>query len=374
MIYFQDLYRLDYAETKGISMKWYLTVLAVALLLIAAGCEEDGEPCPTCPDTNYTDVDPPAIDVITLPGILEVGESGSFAATILSDADIVRSEWDLMPESGENASYFYPSELTEGSFTPAGTRPGPFQPEDTLLSSSYSYDYPGKYIAVLEIEDEDGHSDRAGGLLEARWADQDSYDIHILYEAYYDTLFGPDFDLLETEIFSPHIIPVAAWAESYYDFHSFSHTGTDLTGAPSLTYYRQECGKHLGISGSGWLRMTIDVDFDVTGAMHIWGGNPGDYVEYTVYVLTYKVGSTPETHYLYTERLEGGAGEQSYLMNDNHQITTFTDVLGDEEYVLMFGVEVYQYHAAGSTGGSAVCLDGEHGETHLNSITLYMDK
>jgi hypothetical protein len=79
-------------------------------------------------------------------------------------------------------------------------------------------------------------------------------------------------------------------------------------------------------------------------------------------------------HYLYSKRLDWTSTEQGYYLDGNHVIEDTLNVMGNEEYEFWFGVETFQYHAAGDSAGSAVCFDGVDAPTLLNEVTFELEK
>ncbi|RKZ29644.1 hypothetical protein DRQ36_07990 [bacterium] len=375
----------------------FVVILSLALLL-SFGCEkcEECEDCPPCDtfyicdtlydtlvvcdtivvcDSNYTDIDPPFIEEISGPHEITLGGEAAFGCSVLTDAPLVRMSWDLFAETGENIDYFYPADPTEGPFTPWGTVPATFIETDTGASPTHTYDKRGKYTAVLEIEDEDGYIEHDGFVVFAVPTVPDTNaDPRIVRAGIPDSIYGEDFELLRFGLIADNRIPVSVYADSYDQFHAFANINSDYLPGPNYIQTRVETGKCLRIEGAGDFRMEITVDYDIAGALHIRGGDIGDYVRYSAYMTLRETGGFPETHYLYSYTLDGIDGDQAYYINNEQVITDTVIVWGMLEYEFWFGVETVQFIGGSGGTGSSVCFDGTDGFTKLNKIKVYMEK
>jgi len=335
------------------------------------GCEECEDcPPPTAPsDTNHTDIDPPFIRWVSGPAQVVVGGSAQFDCEILSDAEIIRKSWNLDLFAGD---YFYPAIAEEGYFTPEGARPYPFAETDTGDAPSFVYENRGMFTVGLEIEDEDGYIEHSGTMIEVIPETPDDGSIHVLYAAMTDTILGANFDLQRFSLIAEPAYPACVYSDGFGQFAAYSFIESDSMAGYRIIRSSAEVGKLLGIEGSGWFLAYIELDFDVEGALHIWGDNPADMVEYSVYFTVKHVDGLPRTNYLYSKRLTPSDGEAFYLKN-SYFIEDTVRVMGNELYEFWFGMETFQYHAPGQSG-SAVCFDGVPAPTRLNRAMFTLDK
>ena len=353
-------------------MKGFILFFAAMMILLFAGCDNNTCDNPAAPaDTNHTNVDPPFIQSVDGPWEVVVGNEASYSCTILSDADIVRKSWDLDLFA---ADYFYPTTAAEGAFAPTGTRPNPFVESDTGATPTFAYSHRGKYTAALEIEDADGYIERSGTMTNVVPAVDDTPSIHIVRAASVDTLDGSDFDIVRFGLIADNAVPACVYSDGYDRFFAYCHIDNEIAPGYRIVHTKAETGKHLGIEGSGWFVAKITVDFDVEGAMHIWGDNPDDFVKYSTYMTLRYVDGLPITHYLYSKVLDNSAPEQGFYLKDNHVIEDTVTVMGNEEYEFWFGVETFQYLSPGDSAGSAICFDGVEAPTKLNKVTFELEK
>jgi len=354
-------------------MKKMVLLFAISILILAfVGCDNNDDNGITAPaDTNHTNVDPPFISDVNGPYEIEVGSDAVYSCTILSDADIIRRSWNLDLFADD---YFYPATATEGAFTPTGTMPSPFVETDTGQTPTFVYANRGKYTAALEIEDADGYVERGGTMAFVVPITADDPSIHVVRAASVDTLDGSEFDILRFSLIADNSVPACVYADGYDKFFAYSHIDNEIAPGYRIVRTAAETGKHLGIEGSGLFVARIIVDFDVEGSLNLWGNNPDDFVEYSTYLKIKHVDGLTRMHYLYSKRLDWTSTEQGYYLDGNHVIEDTLNVMGNEEYEFWFGVETFQYHAAGDSAGSAVCFDGVDAPTLLNKVTFELEK
>ncbi|MCK5832714.1 hypothetical protein KAH81_03490 [bacterium] len=342
------------------------------MLFIFVGCDNGNGSDPNEPiDTNYTNVDPPFIESVTGPGQLIVGNEAQFYCEILSDAEILRKSWNLDLSAG---GYFYPSSVTEGGFTPSGLRPDPFVQTDTGEAPTFNYSKRGKYTAALEIEDADGYIERSGTMVSVIPETADSAGVHIVRAASTDTVLGEDFDFLRFGLIADNVVPACVYADGYDAFSAYSYIDCDISPGYRIVRTKVETGKRIGIEGSGWFVARISVDFDVEGALHLWGGGSEDMVEYAAYITVQHTDGLPRTHYIYSKSLNSSSLDEAFYLNGNHVVEDTLNVMGNEEYEFWFGVETFQYLAPSDSSGSAVCFDDAVAPTKLNRVMFTLEK
>ncbi|HDR91351.1 MAG TPA: hypothetical protein ENN75_03775 [candidate division Zixibacteria bacterium] len=375
-----------------------LILFAVILfaMFIAVGCSDengDGDPC-TCDtlyivdtlydtlivvdtivicDTNYTDLDPPFIKDVSGPGSVVEGNSAAFSCSIYTDAPIVSYRWDFLATSDGFEDYFYPAGLANGTFTPSGTAPSPFQHEATGYTASYTYDNRGRYTAILEIEDEDGYIEYGGTrvAVDPSTPDTPGPDF-IVRVGMPESLYVENFDYKRHAVIADHRIPASVYHDDSDDFKAFAHVSDEYLSGQRYIQTRAELGRVVQLEAFGDYICELTWDIDIQGALHYWGSNADDVVMYSIYSTMKMDTGLPQTRCIYRKALDGSSGDQAYFINENISVTDSVLVWGMHEYEVWLGIETVQLLSPGA--GSAVSFDGDDGFTKLNKLLLYMDK
>lgn len=376
--------------------KLALFAVIIFAMFLAVGCSEnngDDDPC-TCDtlyitdtlydtlivvdtivicDTNYTHLDPPFIKEVYGPGIITQGNSAAFSCSIYTDSPIISYRWDLFAASAGFESYFFPAGLSEGSFTPSGTAPFPFQPEATGYSANYTYENRGRYTAILEIEDEDGYIEYGGTrvAVDPTTPDTPGPDF-IVRVGMPESLYVSNFDFKRYALIADHKIPASVYHDNDADFKAFAHVSDNYFSGQRYIQTRAELGRVLQLEAFGDYICELTWDIDVQGALHYWGSNSGDVVMYSIYSTMKMDTGLPQTRCIYRKTLLGNDGNQSFFVNRNIAVTDSVLVWGMHEYEVWLSIETVQMLGAGA--GSAICFDGDNGFTRLNKLNVYMDK
>ncbi len=376
--------------------KLILFVLIITVMYFAVGCSDEngGDDPSTCDtlyitdtlydtlivvdtivicDSNYTDLDPPFIEDVFGPGNVTVGEEAAFGCSVYTDAPIIAYRWDLMASTEGFEDYFYPAVAMEGDFTPVGSAPFPFQPEDSGYTSSYTYDYRGRYTSILQIEDEDGYIEYAGTRVAVDPTAPDSAGPDFIVRVgMAESLFVDDFNFKRHALVADHRIPAAVYHDDESDFHAFAHVDDIYLTGTRYIQTRAEMGRILQLEAFGDYICELTWDIDVQGALHYWGDNASDVVMYSIYSSMKMDDGLPQTRCIYRKSLTGDGGDQAYYIDRNISVTDSVLVWGMHEYEVWLAVETVQMLGPG--GGGAVCFDGENGFTRLNKVDIYMDK
>ena len=372
-------------------------IVLTLFIVFGFGCSEDCEECPdTCDtlyvydtlydtlivcdtivicDSNYTNLDPPFIEDVIFPEMLTAGQSGAFACSVLSDAPIISYAWYLFAQSGDNANYFYPADLTEGPFTPTGAFPFPFVEQDTGAAVNYTYDYRGRYDAVLRIEDEDGYVEYSGANFSVDPSTPDTPGPDLIVRAgIEDSLMGDEFDFQRFSLLADNAVPAAVYSDGIDVVHAFAHTSGDYIPGARYIQTRADIGRIVLLEGYGDFICELKWDIDIKGALHYQGSDAGDVVMYSIYSIMKMDDSFPQSRCIYRQTLTGDGGDQAYYIDHNLTITDSVLVWGMHEYEVWLGVETVQMLSGGAGSASAVSFDGTDGLTQINKLNIYMDK
>jgi len=372
---------------------WSLIVLA---MFIAVSCSENGDdpdPC-TCDtlyitdtlydtlivvdtivicDTNYTDLDPPFIKEVVGPGTIIEGGIAAFSCSVFTDSPIISYLWDFFATSAGSEGYFFPAVLEDGSFTPVGTAPYPFVAEDSGYTASYTYDYRGKYNAILQIIDDDGYTEYDGTRTSVGPTAPDSAGPDIIIRAGIpESLLVADFDYKRFGLIADHAIPAAVYVDDLGNLQTFAHVDNDYLPGSKYIQTRAELGRYLLLEGFGDFFCELTWDIDIKGAMHYWGTGGSDIVMYSIYSSMKMDDGLPQTRCIYRKTLYGDGGDQAYYIDENIAVTDSVAIWGMHEYEVWLAVETVQMLSDGA--GAAICFDGANGMTTLNELHIYMDK
>jgi hypothetical protein len=378
-------------------MKKFITAILLTALLgvfVFVGCSKECEDCPNNVDTllitdTLTDTlvvtdtdtvitDPPLLIDVNGPTDLVVGAIGDFSCDVASMDNFIAARWDLDPRPVSYDYYIMPGQ-SEGSFTPTGTMPWQFTETNNGLDVSGSFDKRGIYTTQVHIEGNGGFTDKGGVVVYVSPETPDtSANPQVIRAGLEEEVLGSDFEFLKFSYLGKENIsdfPVSVSADAFNEFKTFNNFFDLNGGQPRIARTTSECYKFLRIEGMGYYYAIVKVDFDIFGSMLVFGDDPNDYIDYSVYVSAQPVLPTtffPEVHYLYYNTFTGGSGD-AYCINSNNVVTDTITVEGSYEYNFTFGMKITQHHSNTPSSGTAICFDGP-GMTRLNNVKIFLEK
>jgi len=352
----------------------FLIIIAlVAFTVIFNGCCDECDVCDECPDPNETGIDPPYIESVTGPGHVTVGTAGDFSCSVLSDADIIRYSWGLHPGSGSGVDYYFPAPgASEGVWTPDGSRPTLFVPDDSSATVSASYLSRGVYSVMVEIEDADGYTERERTIVFIDPVEPDVCEDSLeMMAGMTDSIKGEDFEMLRFGMWTSEKAYGCSYADSLNTFNQFGYIESlDSTDGDEDQYFYTyaECGDMISVIGGKDNIAVVTVNFDIKGAMHIWDATASDYVKFSMYVSKTMQDSYPETQYLFSQTLSGDEPNPAYYFDSTREVVITTNFEGMMLFEFWVGAEI-EIACSGGAGG-AVCFDGDDAYIRINKVTI----